>query len=127
MKYADFEHVTTSELTLPATPARWIVKEPSYTTVLEITVTCGGVVGGSQWKEIVHVNPETIMVGKMEMLECIRWDGKKIILNPRYIVKIEGFILVEATCESRNHYCPGNLTTRVLMEDGCKVKLVDKF
>jgi len=72
----------------PLTPCKW-VGEPRYKTVLRLTVTCGGGLGGSRWFEY------TTSQRAYEGLHTYRLvNGKEVQLNSMYIVKAERFYLM---------------------------------
>lgn len=89
----------------PCTPSRW-TENPVYEKITVLTMTSGGGMGGSKWKEYVHrvnnIPPNTIQ-------EYTRLDGKKIKLNSSYLVKAEDFTLVKIGYETSNsNFYPEN-------------------
>lgn len=113
---------------LPKTPAKW-VGNPKYTKVWLILLTFGGGMGGANRYEVVRRDEtKEVKVGDVTLIEYNRENGKKVTLNPRYIVSIEDFTLVRATYDSRNPNFPmGKYTEEFLTKDDVKVQLVERF
>ena len=89
-------------LSLPGSPAEWNGK-PILRPITVITMTCGGGMGGSYWKEYVLQTKLKFPMG--EMLYLIdATTGKEFTVNPRYVVKAENFILVEAHYSTTNDF-----------------------
>lgn len=122
----------------PCTPSRW-TGNPLYEKITVLTMTCGGGMGGSKWKEYV-LRVKNIPSNTTQ--EYTTLDGKKIKLNSAYLVKAEDFTLVKIGYETSNsNFYPENnvLGNAVpykkwvpkqccfLIEDGQEVILIDEF
>ena len=119
-----------------ATISRWkrpsnFIGSPELKSITRITMTCGGGLGGAQWDEYVcKVSDIEEGIGTYT-----RYDGKRIRLNSRYIVKAEDYTLVKADLDilpwkkaggRMSDPMPDIETKYFLVEDGIKVMYTTK-
>lgn len=114
---------TGDKLYKPMSPSAWVSSEASYQPVLKLTMTCGGGLGGSRWEEFIKRIPfDEVCYGTFLVAET--WDGKKLVLNKRYMVKAEMLTIASAVLRSENPNFPkGDYTYCWLVEDGHKLEL----
>lgn len=129
LKDFDIIKETCGALFLPKTPAHWLGDEPEYRKISRVEMTCGGGMGGCHWYEYINRGEmQDVTVGGVKMLECTRWNGKKVTINPQYVVAIEDYTLLLATYYSRNpNYPTGEYTVKYLAQDWQTVELVNDW
>lgn len=78
--------------------------------------------GGSRWYE--YVEPLTRTLHNFDSLvSAFRIDGRNVAINPRYIVMVEDFIVVESDFITENPNVEKKSgTVRFLVEPGTKVE-----
>ena len=115
---------TDNTLYRPMSPSVWVSEAVSYQPITKLTMTCGGGLGGSRWEEFIKRIPiENICCGgDFSVVES--WDGKKFLLNKRYLVKGEQLTIASAVLRSTNPNFPqGDYTYCWLVEDGHVLEL----
>ena len=108
----------------PLTPCRWVGK-PKVNEVYNITMSCGGGMGGSRWQE--YVVDSNVKEGLNEYTTI---EGKTITLNGRFIVKAERFYLVRVKYIHANtnfEETIGKEQELVFLSDTNKIRLVNEY
>lgn len=107
----------------PCTPCKW-TSEIRYKKISKLLITYGGGMGGSKRIEYVervkNINNDSIQ-------SFVRFDGKTIKYNTRYIVSIEDFTMVSIDYETTNQYHKPKGTLNFLVEDDVQVKTINEY
>lgn len=117
----------------PCTPSKW-THEPEYKKISVITMSCGGGMGGSKWREYVERIPMNNPLNGIQTFTPI--EGNDIRLNPQYMVKITNLTLVTVRYETTNSNFSKirdgivdkiPLSKQFLIEDGQTVELIKDY
>ena len=107
-------------LARPVSPSTW-VGSPEYMKVTRLLMTCGGGLGGAQWKEYV-MRVDSIRSNEIQGFET--FDGRRVLLNSSFIVKADDYTLVKVLLDNQNYNYPNGVHTYYyLVEDGARVEL----
>ena len=118
---------TNLEVGFPRTPAYW-VGEPTYEPITRIGMSCGGGMGGSYWHEYIKGTSLLEKIPEEKLIQVERIDGKRCVLNTKYIVSCEEFDLCTCTYYSGNpNFEQGITKYQFLLERGQEVELIDEF
>jgi len=121
----DFEKIYEADtFKAPISPSRWVSKAPACQEVTEITMSCGGGMGGSRWNEYVERTALEVLARETGCITVRRYTGEKVILNTRFIVMARQLTIASMVLDSTNPYFPGLHTYRVLVNDGHELKLI---
>ena len=116
----------------PMTPGYW-VGDPEYIDVFRIKMTCGGGMGGAQWYELVDNTGRTLEqfgkdLLKQEITTLLTYDGRKVMVNRAYIVKVEEATIVMRVYHSDNpNYQKGNYMVRTLLPRGRRIEFLNRY
>ena len=98
---------------IPMTPGNWS-SMPEYHKYLEVTMTCGGGMGGSKWKEYI----EDQKLPSNQIIKVQDIGGKTFLINTAYVVKAELVTVVTAAYKSGNpNYPKGSYRVRWIIPD----------
>lgn len=97
------------------------VGEPKIHPVTVIEMTCGGGMGGSSWSECVERVEDGFEPNSLQQFTNI--DGKKIILNTSFIVKIQNYQMV--TVEEKDSHHNYYYSIDLLVEEGEEIEIID--
>lgn len=114
----------TDNITPPLSPSNWLDNEVKYTPITRLRLSCGGGIGGAQWYENVQriplsdIKPDT-------MLEVTDLEGRKHLVNTRYIVEADSSVTVASVyLDSQNtNYEVGVYEFSWLIKDGRRLYL----
>ena len=92
----------------PCTPTKW-TKKPTIEKCLVLTVSAGGGMGGTKWKEIVEYKPlKTIPSNKLFSFIDIL-TKEEVLINTNYIVEIKVQTFITVSYFTENQHCnPGH-------------------
>jgi hypothetical protein len=115
---SDYKILEDNVLTLPGSPAEWCYA-PDLFPITVITMSCGGGMGGAQWKEYVSRIQTKDLTADQMLTVTDAVSDKEFVINTRYVVKIENFLMVEANYRSTNTYLTGrdHGVVRALLDD----------
>lgn len=82
LRYKTIRYSKDGKVYFPNTPCEWLSKM-TVTKVIVVTMTCGGGMGGSRWKEFLI--DDDIKDG---LHTYTRIDGVKIKINSKYVVRV---------------------------------------
>lgn len=119
--HAEFDEILdgTYVLDRPMGPSRWVSKKVTKKEVTRLVFNTSWV-----YSEIIIKGNMLEYVRDFDMLECERWDGKKMIVNMKSVKNAEVFDLVSAELDSQNPYFPlGIHKYYMLAEKGTKITL----
>ena len=105
---SDYKILEDNVLTLPGSPAEWCYA-PDLIPITVITMSCGGGMGGAQWKEYVsRIQTKDLTADQMLTVTDAVSDKE-----------IENFLMVEANYRSTNTYLTGrdHGVVRALLDD----------
>ena len=114
------EYNETGELRLSVKPSAW-VGSPSYFETTVLTIDNGSLQGTyNEYVERIDKIPMSAF------LKVTRYDGKEVLINPKYIIKAQNFRLARATLKTnRLDVVPsGTKTYYVLLDEGKELKLL---
>lgn len=96
-----YEFLNDNTLQFPGSPCRWTTGL-RLKAISIITMSCGGGMGGAQWKEYVDRLPNILLEeGRMiEVRDAV--SGEAFAINPRFVVNISNCHMAEADCSSSN-------------------------
>ena len=116
----------------PMTPGYW-VGSPEYINVFRVKMTCGGGMGGALWHELIDTNGRTLEqftkdLLKQEITMLLTYDGRKILVNRAYIVKVEEATMVIRVYHSDNpSFQRGNYMVRTLLPLGRRIEFLERY
>ena len=119
--HANFDEILdgTYILDRPMSPSRWVSKKETREEVTRLVFNTSWV-----YSEIVIKGNMLENVRDFDMLECERWDGKKMIVNMKSVKNAEVFDLISVELDSQNPYFPlGIHKYYMLAEKGTKITL----
>lgn len=120
----ELTEVKDGKIYYPLTPCSWVGK-PKVSKVLDITMSCGGGMGGCKWHE--YVEDDSVKEGISNYKSI---DGKVVCLNSRWIVKAEHRYIVRVTYVHNNGNFGETMGMRlesVFISDSNKVVLMNSY
>lgn len=103
----------------PMTPSRWVSKKVTKKEVTRLVFNTSWV-----YSELVIKGNMLEYVRDFDMLECERWDGKKMVVNMKSVKSAEVFDLVTVELDSQNPYFPQGIHKYyMLAEKGTQITL----
>ena len=110
---------------LPNTPSCFVGKE-KIIKAQKVLMTCGGVMGGTQWNEYIVDFPDYLTPNDT-LVDVTNYLGEKIKLNVAYIVKVSDTQIVSITTDSENSCSKGKFKFFYETPIDDKVILVPEF
>ena len=114
----------------PFTPGAWASTEKNIESISIIRMTCGGGMGGAQWK----IYAKRIAYDKftadpnLRFMEVTTIDDEVLLINTNYIVDVDNTISVHSIdYESENPSYKGLFNMRYYAKDGVKLTYVEDF
>lgn len=118
-------------ITLPLTPAEFTTKKPVIVSKngAIISVSCGGGMGGSFWKEyIIDFKPEMFFSSTCNHLVTVTlYDGSKKMINTNNIVDITPCTILRASVKHKNHNFTDNYREMYFTSNGNPVSFVNEY
>ena len=114
----------TDIITPPLTPSKWVDNKVKYTPITRLRLSCGGGMGGAQWYENVQRIPLSD-IKPNTMLEVTDLEGRKHLVNTRYIVEADSSVTVASVyLDSQNsNFEMGVYEFSWLIKDGRRLYL----
>lgn len=107
----------------PMGPAEWLEGTFKRVSCMVVKMSCGGGMGGSSWYEIIK---PTSLEFEFNNVETVH--GESIILNGRYIVKVEfmDYVYVEYVTSNPN-FGSGKKVLEFIVNEGVNIDLIDDY
>jgi len=124
MSYKKMFRSSDGRIYYPLTPCVWTSK-PTRRQIMDLTISCGGGMGGSKWHEYVFDNQ---VYNGLHGYQNI--NGDTIILNSAYIVKAEYTLLVKVSYKHDNSNYPATRGTEqqlLVLSDSQVIKLIKEY
>lgn len=126
--FLDKVHEGNVSMTYPMTPSRWLVTKPTYTNVLRVRISCGGVIGGAQWYEYLCGVTFEDFTSAERFVKAKNINGKELLINVNNIVEARPFKIALARLYSENdNFTKGEYTVRYLLDPKATAQLVNRF